>query len=125
MHRHIDSGSSAKLRQALKLAEIREALVAAGFDTAAKQAIALGVRRPTAWALLNRDQRAGPSAKISKRILCSADLPSTARRRVEEYIQEKIDGVYGHRAARRRWFRDQFHTQDGNENQILVPPIGQ
>jgi len=110
MRQHIDLRSSAKLRQASKLAEIREALVAAGFDTAAKQAIALGVRRPTAWALLNRDKRAGPSAKIIKRILCSPDLPSTARRRVEEYIQEKIDGVYGHRAARRRWFSNQFHN---------------
>jgi hypothetical protein len=115
MRRHIDRPlvlrSRAKLRQVSKLAEIRTALVAAGFDTAAKQAIVLGVTRPTAWALLNRDKRAGPSAKIIKRILSSHNLPAAVRRRVEEYIEEKIDGVYGHSEARRRWFRDQFHIR--------------
>ena len=115
MRRHIDRPlvlrSRAKRRQASKLAEIREALVAAGFDTAAKQAIVLGVTRSTAWALLNRDKRAGPSAKIIKRILSSPNLPAAVRRRVEEYIEEKIDGVYGHSEVRRRWFRDQFHIR--------------
>ena len=59
----IKSRLRAKRRQASKLTEIREALVADGFDSAGKQAIALGVSRPTAWALLNRDHGAGPSAK--------------------------------------------------------------
>ena len=122
MRRHIDRPlvlrSRGKRRQASKLAEIREALVAAGFDTAPKQAIVLGVRRPTAWALFNRDKRAGPSAKIIKRILSSPNLPAAVRRRVEEYIEDKIDGVYGHGEARRRWFRDQFQFPDANENQI-------
>ena len=129
MRRHIDRPRSrAKRRQASKLAEIREALVAAGFDTAAKQAIVLGVSRPTAWALLNRDKRAGPSAKIIKRILSSPNLPSAVQRRVEEYIEEKIDGVYGHGEARRRWFRDQFHIRTQTKTRpepSLVPPIGQ
>src|SRR5262245_26087736 len=103
--------SRAKRRQASKLAEIREALVAAGFDTVAKQAIALGVKRPTAWALLNRDKRTGPSAMIIKRILSSPNLPTAVRRKVEEYVEQKIDGVYGHEEARRRWFRDQLQTR--------------
>ena len=131
MPRHIDRPlvlrSRAKRRQASKLAEIREALVAAGFDTAAKQAIVLGVTRPTAWALLNRDKRAGPSAKIIKRILSSPNLPAAVRLRVEEYIEEKIDGVYGHGEARRRWFRDQFHIRTQMKTRpepSLVPPIG-
>ena len=113
MRRHIDRSlvvrSRAKRRQASKLAEIRQALVAAGFDTVRRQATALGVKRPTAWALLNRDKRTGPSAKIIKRILSSPNLPTAVRRRVEEYIEQKIEGVYGHNEARRRWFRDQFH----------------
>jgi hypothetical protein len=100
----------AKGRQASKLAEIREALVAAGFDTAAKQSIALGVSRPTAWALLNRDKRAGPSSIIIKRILLSPNLPPTARRKVEEYVKDKIAGIYGHTESRRRWFRDQIFS---------------
>ena len=59
----------AKARQASKLAEIRAALVAVGYDTTAKQAAALGVPRPTAWVLLNRNKRAGPSSVVIKRIL--------------------------------------------------------
>src|SRR5215469_12583334 len=102
--------SRAKRRQASKLAEIRQALVSAGFDTVAKQATALGVKRPTAWALLNRDKRTGPSAMIIKRILSSPKLPAEVRRRVEEYIEQKIEGVYGHNEDRRRWFRDQFQS---------------
>ena len=98
----------AKARLASKLAEIREALVAAGCNTAAKQAAVLGVSRPTAWALLNRDNRAGPSSIIIKRILSSPNLPPEAREKVEEYVEEKIAGLYGHTEYRRRWFRDQL-----------------
>jgi len=83
----------AKARLASKLAEIREALVAAGCNTAAKQAAVLGVSRPTAWALLNRDNRAGPSSIIIKRILSSPNLPPEAREKVEEYVEEKIAGL--------------------------------
>jgi hypothetical protein len=106
----VKSRLRAKRRQVSKLAEIREALVADGFNSAGKQAIALGVSRPTAWALLNRDKRAGPSSVIIKRILSSPNLPAAARRKVEEYIEEKIAGVYGHTEGRRRWFRDQIFT---------------
>jgi len=111
--------SAAKARQASKLAEIREALVAAGCDTAAKQATALGVSRPTAWALLNRDKRAGPSAMIIKRILLSPSLPPAARRKVEEYVAEKIAGLYGHSEGRLRWFGDQFASPSGTAHSAL------
>jgi hypothetical protein len=98
----------AKAKQASKLSEIRAALVAAGFETVDEQASALGVGRATAWALLNRDTRAGPSSIIIKRILSSPSLPSAVRKKVNEYIEEKIVGLYGHTEARRRWFADQF-----------------
>src|SRR5215831_6758751 len=101
----------AKARQALKLAEIRRALVAAGCDTAAKQAAALGVSRPTAWVVLNRDKRAGPSSVIIKRILSSPNVPPTARRKIEEYVEEKIAGLYGHAPSSRRRLRDQVRDQ--------------
>jgi len=54
----------AKAKQALKLAEIRYALVSAGCDTVAKQAAVLGLRRSTTWALLNFDKRTAPSAIV-------------------------------------------------------------
>src|SRR5262249_38595122 len=95
--------SKAKARQPLKLAEIGAALLSAGFDTRDKQAGILGVGRSTAWALLNRDKRAGPSSIIIKRILASPKLPLAVRRKVNEYIEEKIAGLYGHRDDRRRW----------------------
>jgi len=98
----------AKARQAAKLAEIREALVAAGYDTTAKQAAVLGVGRSTAWWLLNHDRKAGPSAKVIKRILSSPHVPPAVRRKVEEYIQERISGLYGHCVSATRAFSNQF-----------------
>jgi hypothetical protein len=103
-----------KARQAAKLAEIREALVAAGHDTTAKQAVVLGVCRATAWVVLNRDKRAGPSAKAIKRILSSPNVPPAVRCKVEEYIEDRIDGLYGHSESATRAFRNQFDTQRRN-----------
>ena len=100
----------AKASQASKLAEIRKALIAAGCDTTAKQAAVLGLLRSTTWALLNLDKRAGPSAKVIKRILSSPNLPPSARRKVEEYVEQKISGLYGHSEPRTRAFRDKLHT---------------
>ena len=104
----IDFQLEPKERQALKLAEIREALVAAGYDTTAKQAAALGVCRSTAWWLLNHNKRAGPSAKVIKRILLSPQIPKRVRRKVEQYVEEKVRGVYGHSEQRAQWFSEQF-----------------
>ena len=95
-------------KQALKLAEIREALVTAGYNTTAKQAAVLGVGRSTAWVLLNRDKRAGPSAKVIKRILSSPQVPKAVRRKVEQYVRQKIRGLYGHSEQRTQWFSQQF-----------------
>ena len=97
-----------KERQALKLAEIREALVAAGYNTTAKQAAVLGVGRSTARWLLNHDKRAGPSAKVIKRILSSPQIPKRVRRKVEQYVEEKVRGVHGHSEQRTQWFSEQF-----------------
>jgi hypothetical protein len=105
-----------KARQASKLAEIREALIAVGCDTTAKQAAVLGVSRPTAWVVLNRDKRAGPSANVIKRILSSPNLPPAVRRKVEEYVEQKISGLYGHSESRTQAFRDKLHTRTANHH---------
>lgn len=101
----------AKARQVSKLAEIRAALIAAGFDTAGKQATVLGVGRSTAWSLLHGGKRAGPSANIIKRILSSPSLPSSVRKKVNEYVREKSIGLYGHSEVRRRLFAGQFEQR--------------
>jgi hypothetical protein len=117
---------AAKARQASKLGEIREALVAAGYGTTAKQAAALGLSRPTAWVVLNRDKRAGPSSVVIKRILSSPNVPPAARQKVEEYVEEKIMGLYGHTEESRRWFRDQISTiqpaKEGEQICTLAEP---
>jgi hypothetical protein len=100
--------------------------VAAGCTSAAKQAAVLGVSRATAWALLNRDKRTGPSVVVLKRILSSRKLPQTVRGKVEEYCKEKIAGLYGHSEARTRWFRDRFRrldTADKKHKPDHMPPL--
>src|SRR3974390_3319921 len=104
----IPARADAKERQALKLEEIREALVAAGYDTTARQAAVLGVCRATAWVVLNRDKRVGPSARVIKRILSSPQVPKAVRRKVEQYVKQKIRGLYGHSEQRTQWFSQQF-----------------
>ena len=109
-HSRIDFQLEPKEKQALKLAEIREALVTGGYDTVAKQAVVLGVGRSTAWMVLNRDKRAGPSAKVIKRILLSPQVPKKVRLKVEQYVEDKICGRYGHSKQRTQSFGDQIHT---------------
>ena len=101
-----DNKGRAKARLVSQLSQIRAALVKAGCDTVAKQAVAFGLRRSTTWALLNQGSRAGPSAKVVKRILSSPVLPVEARRAVEEYIEGKSRGLYGHSEPRSRAFHD-------------------
>ena len=107
---------------AAKIAEVRGALIAAGHTTTAEQAVALGVTRSTAWALLNRTGRVGPSAIVLKRILSSQNLPQAVRRKVEEYIKEKSAGRYAHDKRRVRLFRDQFHTIASRDNEAAGVP---
>ena len=107
----------AKARQAAKIAEVHTALIVTGYRTIAEQAFALGVNRSTAWALLNRSGKAGPSAVVLKRILSSHNLPQKVRLKVEEYIKEKSAGRYAHSKVRVRWFRDQFPTIASRDNQ--------
>src|SRR6187401_2642129 len=66
-----------KTKQCQKLAELRLALVAGGFDTASKQAAALGLSRSSAWKVLKGDHKqAGLSASTINRMLTSPNLPA-------------------------------------------------
>src|SRR5437868_2594803 len=89
----LDCSFDRKARQTSKIAEIRRALVSAGFDTLTKQAAVLGLSRSSAWAVLRSHHKAsGLSAMTIKRMLASPELPSAARQIIEEYIQEKLLG---------------------------------
>jgi hypothetical protein len=112
----------AKTRQASKLAEIRAALIAGGFDTVAKQAAVLGLGRSTAWAFLNRDESTGATAKVFKRILSSPNLPVAVRRKIEEYVKEKSSGLYGHSERQSEAFRDKLRTPDWRQRRLKRSP---
>ena len=116
----------AKARQASKLAEIRKALIAAGCDTTAKQAAVLGVGRSSTWAVLNSDKRAGLPPMSSNAFFHRRTLPPAARRKVEEYVEEKSRGLYGHSEPRMQAFRDTFRTfnRQGRRLKHLPKPSG-
>jgi hypothetical protein len=61
--------------------------------------------------LLNRDKRAGPAAKVIKRILSSPQVPRSVRRKIEQYVEEKACGLYGHSETARRSFGNRFTTR--------------
>jgi hypothetical protein len=95
-----------KARQCKKLAELRAAVVAGGFDTAAKQSSALGLSRSSAWKILKGDHKqSGLSASTINRMLACPDLPPDARKIISEYLFEKLQGAYGHQATRLKTFR--------------------
>jgi hypothetical protein len=101
--------SELKARQASKIAEIRQALIAAGFDTVSNQAVVLGLSRSTAWAVLRGAHKSsGLSTSVINRILRSQELPPAARKIIEEYVQEKLRGAYGHSQAQLQTFRAQL-----------------
>jgi hypothetical protein len=94
-----------KALQRLKIRELRDALVYAGFLTLDAQANALGLRRSTTWAVLKANHKAsGLSAAIINRMLESSHLPALARARILEYIEEKAAGSYGASTMQRRRF---------------------
>ena len=101
--------SQLKMRQRTKIAEIRAALVDAGVVALDEQAATLGLCRSTAWSVLNPSHKSsGLSARTISRILGSSGLPQLVRQRLFEYVQAKIDGLYGHSERRRREFANHF-----------------
>src|SRR5689334_19583204 len=86
-----------KTTQCQKLAELRTVLVTNGYDTAAKQAAVLKLSRSTAWKILKGDHKhSGLSAATINRMLASPDLPPSVRKVIDEYVHEKLQGLYGH-----------------------------
>ena len=90
------STSDLKAREAAKMREIGEALVAAGYDNLDDQATALGLSRSTTWTIIRGTHKSsGPSSATLNRMLSAPDLHSLVRRKVLGYIAEKSAGRYG------------------------------
>src|SRR5690349_22741267 len=94
-----------KDRQVLKIKELADALVAAGFESLDDQADALGLSRSTTWTILKaKHKNYGLSAAVINRVLRNPDLNSRVRAKVVEYIREKTAGSYGHNHTQLRRF---------------------
>jgi hypothetical protein len=98
-----------KARQRAKIVELGQALVSAGIDSLDAQASALGLGRSTTWMILKANHKSsGLSASIVNRISSSPKLPAPARQIIEQYVREKMAGLYGHTEHRLRLFRSQM-----------------
>src|SRR4051794_8311918 len=93
----VPAGRDIKLQQCAKIAELRQALLNAGFRSLADQALALGLCRSTTWSIMRAGHKAtGLTGSIIRRMLSSSDLPPAARRIIEQYVAQKLAGAYGH-----------------------------
>jgi hypothetical protein len=91
------TGAIMKARQGAKLRELRQALIDDGYVGLCSQAAALGIRRSTAWVVLNgRYKTSGLSASIVEQMMASPKLPPRARRVLQDYIAAKSAGLYGY-----------------------------
>jgi hypothetical protein len=110
---------SALGRQTRKIKAFKAALIAAGYDTVSAQAEVLGLSRRTAWAALNAEHKhAGFSSSTIKRMLLSSKLPPAVRRSVEEYVQEKLKGLYGQNKWSLGIFRRRIGSAAGRQRTI-------
>ena len=96
--------SHVKARQASKIREIGDALIALGYLALDEQAKALGLARSTAWTILQANHKSsGLSATVINRMLAAPQLPTLVRA-ILEYIDEKVAGLYGHSKLQLRRF---------------------
>src|SRR5262249_13740087 len=94
-----------KGRQSSKIRELAEAGKSAGCLTLAEPAQPLRPSPSTRSALRKRSRKAaGLSASIINRMLAAPELPSHARTKILEYVEEKAAGLYGGSRSQRRKF---------------------
>ena len=114
---HQNALAEVKKRQSLKIGNVRDALINAGFTTLDQQAKALGLCRSTAWTIVRANHKAsGLSANIINRMLSAPKLPRLVRARILEYVEEKAAGLYGHSALQARRFLGRIQRAAGSDN---------
>jgi hypothetical protein len=95
----------AKDRQSEKIREIGAALASVGYLTLSDQAQALGVCRSTTWTLVKSTHKAsGLSAHLINQMLASPQLPQPVREKISEYVNERLEGKFGHSRVQLRKF---------------------
>jgi len=94
-----------KARQAAKIRQFGEALIAKGYVRLDEQARVLGLSRSTTWTILHGNHKnSGLSASVIKKMLAQPQLPAQVRKRIFEYVDEKSSGIYGHNRLQVRRF---------------------
>jgi len=74
----------------VRLQDIGDALVAAGYTSLDEQAKALGVTRSTAWNIVNGKNKLDRLArKTTKRILANPNTPPSVRAIIQQYLAER------------------------------------
>ena len=125
-YRPLPLTASMKARQSCKIRELAEAVKSAGFLTLDEQAKALGLSRSTAWTIRRPNHKAsGLSASLINRMLAAPELPSLARTKILEYVEEKAAGLYGGSRSQRRKFAARLSIEKlpvcGETESTLVP----
>jgi hypothetical protein len=91
-----NTAADRKTRQAAKIRELGDALIASGIVTLDAQAAALGLSRSTTWTILKGNHKSsGLSAAIINRVLATPQLPPLIHTKILEYVEEKTAGLYG------------------------------
>ncbi len=105
-----------KARQAAKMREIREALIAEGYVSLDDQAAALGLSRSTTWTIMKGNHKSsGLSATVVNRMLSAPRLQASVRKKILEYVAEKSGGHYGNGKEQLRKFVGRLK---GSENRM-------
>jgi len=111
--------SATKARQADNIGEIADALVSVGYVTLDQQAKALGLSRSTAWTVLRPSHKAsGLTISVINRMLAAPELPQLVREKINEYVQKRLAGVYGHNRMQLRRFA-------GRLSEKIVPTVAE
>ena len=114
-----DTLAAKKMRQSVKIREITDALVSSGYYTLDEQAKALGLGRSSAWAILkNGYKNSGMSAAVIERVLSSPHLPPPVRAKINEYVAEKVHGLYGHGIKQRRLFFGHLYAKLAEQGEV-------
>jgi predicted DNA-binding transcriptional regulator AlpA len=97
--------SAMRLRQAEKIKELGDALIATGYLRLDEQASVLGLPRSTVWSIRQaRHKTSGISGSVITQMLARPQLPNPVRLKILEYVREKRAGYYGHKPLQVRRF---------------------
>jgi predicted DNA-binding transcriptional regulator AlpA len=92
-------------RQAERIRELRETLIATGYLRLDEQAGVLGLPRSTTWSIIQAKHKAsGLSGSVINQMLAQPQLPKPVRMKILEYVNEKRAGQYGHNPSQVRRF---------------------